>query len=231
MGLYDVNGPGVEALAAELGSRCFAAELDVTDADAFAEAADSFQNHFGRFDVILNNAGVLQMGRFEQVPLKMHTRTLDVNIGGVVNGVAAALPHLRANAGAHGRAHIINMCSASSLYGTPDHSTYSASKFAVRGLTEALNLEFESQGIVVCDVLPAYVDTEMISEQEDTSQLVESMGLEHTPAEVAELIWAAASGEKLHWFGNRQLSISDRLTRLFPTAARAVFRRQLEARS
>ena len=148
--------------------------------------------------------------------------------GGVINGVAAALPHLRATAAAHGRAHIINMCSASAIHGSPDHSSYSASKFAVRGLTEALSIELEADSIVVCDVLPAFVDTAMVTGQENQSVLVEKMGIVHTAADVAELIWSAASGNRVHWFGNRSLGIGDRLARLFPGAARRVLRDRMQ---
>jgi NADP-dependent 3-hydroxy acid dehydrogenase YdfG len=84
VGLYDIDRSGVEALAGELGSRALTGTLDVTDAAAFAEACSDFQSHFGRFDVLLNNAGVLRMGRFEEVPLEMHRRTIDVNVNGVI---------------------------------------------------------------------------------------------------------------------------------------------------
>ena len=145
----------------------------------------------------------------------------------VINGVAAALPHLKTTAAAHGQAHIISMCSASAIYGTPEHSTYSASKFAVRGLTEALNIELQREGIVVCDVLPSYVDTGMLSQQEQPSHLLTTGGLSHTPNDVAEMIWSAASSRRLHWFGNRALGMGDRLSRVFPGAFRWAFRRSV----
>ena len=222
VGLYDIDEAGARALAEQLGERCHAASLDVTDADAMVAAADDFQQRFGRFDALLNNAGVLRMGRFDAVPLEMHHRTIDVNFGGVVNGVAAALPHLRMTASAHGRAHIITMCSASALYGTPDHSTYSATKFAVRGLTEALRIDLADDGIVVSSVLPSYVDTEMVTQQQERSPLVDAMGMAHTAQDVAELIWNAAQGDRVHWFGTTSLGVADRLVRLFPRAATRV---------
>jgi len=227
VGLYDVDQAGVDALAAQLGSRALPGKLDVTDADAVAAAIDGFHDQFGRLDVLLNNAGILRMGRFADVPLATHRATIDVNVGGVINGVAAALPHLRSTAAEHGRAHIITMCSASALHGTPDHSTYSASKFAVRGLTEALRIELSPDNIVVSSVLPSFVDTEMVTKQASPSSLIEAMGVSHTPLEIAALIFAAANGDRLHWFGNTSLAIGDRLARLFPKAAAKVLTKRL----
>ena len=225
VGLYDVDVASLERLAAELGSRCSYAALDVTQPEAFATAAATFHERFGRFDVLLNNAGVLTMGRFADVSLEAHRRTIDVNVNGVINGMFAALPHLRATARAHGAARIINMASASTIYGTPDHSTYSASKAAVRALTEALAIELAAERIRVCDVLPSYVDTAMVTAQAQPSALVAKMGIAHTAQEVAELIWQAASSNDVHVFGNRSLAVSDRVARLLPGLTRAALKR------
>jgi NAD(P)-dependent dehydrogenase (short-subunit alcohol dehydrogenase family) len=222
VGLYDVDLAGAEALAAELGSRCMAGKLDVTDAKAFGDALGAFVARFERLDVLLNNAGVLKMGRFEEVPLEMHRRTIDVNVYGVVVGIAAALPHLRATAARHGEARIVNMCSASAIYGVPDHSTYSASKFAVRALTESLNLEFERDRIFVSDVLPSYVNTGMVTNQATPSKIVSRMGIAHQPGQIAELIWESASGDRVHRFGNVGLAVTDRVARLLPGLTRSL---------
>lgn len=225
VGLYDVDVANVERLAAELGARCTYGALDVTDASAFASAAAAFHERFGRFDVLLNNAGVLTMGPFADLPLEAHRRTIDVNVNGVIHGMAAALPHLRVTARAHGEARIINMASASTIYGTPDHSTYSASKAAVRALTEALSFELASDGIRVCDVLPSYVDTAMVTAQATPSMLVAKMGIAHTAHEVAELIWHATTSNEVHVFGNRALAASDRVARLLPGLTRRAIKR------
>jgi short-subunit dehydrogenase len=155
----------------------------------------------------------------------MHALTIDVNVKGVINGIAAALPYLRATAHAQGRAHIITMCSAASIYGTPEHSTYSASKSAVRALTEALSLELAPESIIVSDVLPGYVDTDMVRRQPHPSALVQRVGVSHTTVDIAELIWASASGTRLHRFGNWSLNISDRLARALPGVTRRIIAR------
>jgi NAD(P)-dependent dehydrogenase (short-subunit alcohol dehydrogenase family) len=225
VGAYDVDRAGAEALAAELGPRAEAGVLDVTDAKAFAAAVSAFAGRAGRLDILFNNAGILRMGRFEDVPLEMHHRTIDVNVNGVVNGVAAALPHLRVTARAFGEARIINMCSASSIYGVPDHSTYSASKFAVRALTESLSLELAADRIIVSDILPGYVDTGLVRDQAQPSAVFTKVGIAHSPQQIAELVLAAASGDRLHSFGNRGLAVTDRLARAFPWVTRRVMKR------
>jgi len=225
IGLFDVDRAGVDALARELGPRTQAGELDVTDAAAFSAACTNFQGHFGRFDVLLNNAGILRMGRFDQVPLEVHRRTIDVNVNGVINGIAASLPHLRTTARIHGQARIINLCSASAIYGTPDHSSYSASKFAVRALTEALSLEFAPDKIIVSDILPGYVDTNMVRDQAQPSTILDRIGVAHSADQVAELIWRAASDDNVHRFGNLGLAVTDRFARMFPGVTRRVIKR------
>ena len=100
------------------------------------------------------------MGPHYSIPPKRVDHMLAVNINGVVNCIDAALPALRATSGAH----IVNMSSAAAEYGMPDLAAYSASKFFVRGFTEALNIELEPLGIQVSAVLAAYVRTPMVTE-------------------------------------------------------------------
>lgn len=225
VGLYDVDAEGVASLAAQLGDRCAHGPLDVTDAPAFAAAVGDFAGRFGRLDVLHNNAGILRMGSFETLSLQQHHRTFEVNVGGTLNGVSAALPHLRATASAHGAARILNMCSASALYGVPGLSSYSASKFAVRGLTEALSVELEPDGVIVSAVLPSFVDTGMVNDQQHQSPLVGQMGIAHSADDIAALVWKAAHGNRVHWYGNVSLAVGDRLSHLFPGTTRGIMRR------
>ncbi|MCP6059511.1 SDR family NAD(P)-dependent oxidoreductase, partial [Klebsiella pneumoniae] len=90
-----------------------------------------------------------------------HARILAINVQGVVQMTHAAFPYLKATPGAQ----VINMGSASGVYGTPHMASYSASKFAVRGFTEALELEWRRHGIRVGDLMPPFVRTPMVSRQ------------------------------------------------------------------
>ena len=139
VGLYDVNQVGLKALVSEIGPQAVAGRLDVTDGAGFAKALAAFaEPSDGRIDVLFNNAGVLSTGDFESMPLARCYALIDINTKGVVNGCHAALPYLAATKGAR----VINMASASAIYGTPAFAVYSATNFFVKGLTEALNIEW-----------------------------------------------------------------------------------------
>ena len=114
--------------AAELGENPLALSgdvLDVTDAEAFAQALHHFAGHHGRLDVLLNNAGILSVGDFESIDTVRHALIVDINLKGVINGCHAALPWLRHTPDSR----VINLASASAIYGTPGYASYSATKF------------------------------------------------------------------------------------------------------
>ena len=115
-------------------------------------------------NALFNCAGILRMGRFEQLPQSESLQQVQVNLMGVVYGIYASLPLLEKSVD-DGGACILNMSSASAIYGTPELAVYSATKFAVRALTEALDLEFRKKKIRVADIMPSYVATPMVSNQ------------------------------------------------------------------
>lgn len=146
-------------------------------------------------DVLFNCAGVLVTGRFGDVPLGKLLQIIRVNVEGTIIGTHVSLPLLRATPGAR----VINMASAAAFYGVPEMAAYSASKAAIRGLTEALNLELEKEGITVADIMPSFVDTPMVSAQAHVSGSVRSMGIRLKPAKVADAVWRATKGSRVHW--------------------------------
>ena len=152
------------------------------DAAAYRERVAEFgQWTGGRMDALFNCAGIMRMGPFGEVPIEEHVRTVEVNVIGVMNGIHAALGLLKATQGSH----ILTMGSASGIYGVPDLSSYSASKFFIRGLTEALSLELERDGIVVTDLMPLYVDTPMVRTQSYRAGSLETFGARLTPRQIA----------------------------------------------
>ena len=164
----------------ELGPRHTYTKMDVTDKArskrVFAEFAGQ---HGGAFDTLLNNAGVAFIQNFEEQTLEQHELVAKVNINGVLNCTYLAFPYL-----SKGRdAKVINMCSLSAEYGIPSEATYSASKFFVRGFTEAMNIEWERHGIHVCDVLPNFVATPMMDAAH--GDIVDSIGINLTADDVA----------------------------------------------
>lgn len=198
VGLYDVDEAGVRALSRELGEdQTVAGRLDVTSTEDWEGALAEFAARAGRLDVLLNNAGILASGPLEETPLPKLHAIVDVNIKGVLNGCYLALPYLRRTP----RSRVINLCSASALYGQPSLAVYSASKFAVRGLTEALDLEWSEYRIRVMDVLPLFVQTHMVDGMNANS--IRKMGVHLTAQDVADTIWQAARYDgklpKVHW--------------------------------
>lgn len=215
VGLYDVDLAGVEALASELGaSNAIAGKLDVTDPAGWTAALEGFFAKAGRFDVLLNNAGILASGPFESIPLERQHRIVDINFKGVLNGCHAGLPFLHRTPGSR----VINLASASAIYGQPSLATYSATKFAVRGLTEALDLEWQDYGVRVMDVLPLFVQTGMVKDMNAKS--ISTLGVNLTPADVAATIFEAASYQgrtpRVHWMVGAQTKLFYTLTGLSP---------------
>ncbi|MES2919164.1 MAG: SDR family oxidoreductase [Pseudomonadota bacterium] len=215
VGLFDVDLAGVESLAAELGPRqALAGRLDVVDADNWQAALEAFHQRTGRLDVLLNNAGILASGPFGSIPLARQQLIVDINVKGVLNGCYQALPYLQQTPGAR----VINMASASAIYGTPSLATYSATKFAVRGLTEALDLEWEALGIKVMDILPLFVQTAMVKDMNARS--LAKLGVNLTPETIAATIWDAAcySGRmpRVHWTVGRQTKLMYSLNGMVP---------------
>lgn len=192
VGLFDVDVTGVERLAAELGNgRVLAGKLDVSNSGDWEAALAAFVEHAGHLDVLVNNAGILASGPFESIPRDRLQRIVDINVTGVINGCHAAFPYLRGRKDAR----VINMSSASAIYGQPSLAVYSATKFAVRGLTEALDLEWQQHGIRVMDVMPLFVQTAMVQGMD--AKAIGRLGVGLGPAEVAAVIYEAATDAPL----------------------------------
>lgn len=178
VGAYDINP--VDLPGAVTG------HLDVRSAASWDEALAGFAAVAGRIDVVDNNAGVIVDGPLAEAdPGALH-RLLDVNCIGVTLGARAAHGYLR------GGGTLVNMASASAIYGQPQIAAYSASKFYVAGLTEALGLEWRKDRIRVVDVWPLWAKTSL-AEVEAAS--VRRLGVRLTPEQVAEVVWRAATAE------------------------------------
>lgn len=195
--LSDVNREAVEKLLAEIGAdNGMAVGMDVTDQRSVDTALETLAARTGRhLDVLFNCAGVLSVGAFSALNMDAHLRHLEINATGVVRMARSAYPLLCRTPGSR----MISMSSASATYGTPDFASYSASKFAVRGLTEALNLEWRREGIHVCDIMPPFVATPMLA-HEPQVQSMKTLGINLKAEDVARVVWHAATGPKrVHW--------------------------------
>jgi NAD(P)-dependent dehydrogenase (short-subunit alcohol dehydrogenase family) len=131
-------------------------KLDVTDRARFAEAADEVVSHFGEVHVLVNNAGVSVFGPTDEASYDDYDWIMGVNFGGVVNGLVSFLPKIKA---ASGRRHVVNVASMAAFLPGPQAGIYTASKFAVRGLTESLRYNLAPHGIGCSLCCPALTRT------------------------------------------------------------------------
>lgn len=191
----DISAAALEALRAEIGPEHIYRVLDVADAEAVGRVvAEVAGLNGGRLEALLNNAGIGVLEDFEATPLARHHATVDVNVKGVLNCCHAAFPFLKAA----GHAKVVNMGSLASEYGVPSEAVYSASKFFVRGLTEAMNIEWERHGIHVSSVMPNFVRTPMM--EGVTGRLVEAVGIHLTVDDVVRAIWRSVGDRRrIHW--------------------------------
>ncbi|SLN57880.1 SDR family NAD(P)-dependent oxidoreductase [Oceanibacterium hippocampi] len=158
--LLDLHREEVEdaarALADETGRRVFAYKADVADRARMMALAHAIADDFGPFHILVNNAGVAIGGPVWDMTGTDWDWTLGVNLGGVVNGLLAFLPAIRAH---DEGGHVVNVASIAGLIATPGLSVYTASKFAVVGLSESMRADLEGSGIGVSVLCPGFVRT------------------------------------------------------------------------
>jgi NADP-dependent 3-hydroxy acid dehydrogenase YdfG len=150
----------LQKLADELtagGGRALAVVTDVTQCDQVKKLVDAAVQKFGRIDVIINNAGLMPQSLLERLKVDEWDRMIDVNIKGVLYGIAAALPHMQRQKSGH----IINVASVAGHVIRPGSSVYAATKFAVRALSEGLRQEVKPYNIRTTVISPGAVATEL----------------------------------------------------------------------
>ena len=204
VGLGDVDAEGMRKTEAMLpGGYSYSHEFDVRDRDAWDRALSSFNTAAGgRIDVLVNNAGIPLGGSLTENSVEEIERCLDINLKGVLFGAQAVYPYLQKTAPG---SCLLNTASAAGIYGTSGASVYSATKFGVRAVTEALDAEWSEDDIRVRSIMPSFIDTPLLEHapnqrsNENIRQRVTDAGLEITPVlQVAQAAWDAVHGERLH---------------------------------
>ena len=178
----------VALLAAHPGLSLHSAAFDVSDRAAMLHFAADVQSNLGNAHVIINNAGI--EGAVKPVwalPPESYERVMRINFFGVVNGTQAFLPQLIAN----GEGAVVNVSSIFGLIGTPNHSDYCASKFAVRGFTEALMVEMHDSPISVHLVHPGGIATNIA--RQEVSQAFSKKYLSTPPEAIVQHVIACIS--------------------------------------
>ena len=223
VGLYDINQSALHELLAsgEFPNAC-GQQCDVTRRGSIDEALQHFSGHTeSRLDVLVNNAGVLTSGNFEEIDPRDHNMIVEVNIKGLTNVAQAAFPLLQQTPGAT----LVNLCSASSIHGVPKLAVYSASKYYVNGLTEALNIEWAQHDIRVTAVKPPVVNTAMGHQLDDTT--TKKLGINMQPEHVAEAIQIAVEGSRIGYILGTSTKMWGWLDKFLPEAGRRALVRYL----
>ncbi len=168
----------VEELTAT-GGRAMAVAMDVTDAEQVKRLVDSAANSYGRVDVIVNNAGLMLHSPLERLKIDDWDRMIDVNLKGVLYGVAAVLPYMQAQKSGH----IINVSSVAGHKVRPTSVVYAATKHAVRVISEGLRMEVKPYNIRTTVISPGALDTELVDRitesdiRESARKMIDEMAL------------------------------------------------------
>ncbi|UVO55886.1 SDR family oxidoreductase [Sphingomonas sp. SUN039] len=162
--LADVDLDHAQAKAAELGDAALALTLDVTSLESWAAAKGATEARFGPVDILCNNAGISTPRMdLEEVPPELFARVLAINVTGVQNGIASFAGEMKAR----GSGHIVNTSSMNGLNPFGTFGAYSASKFAVLGLSDALRQECAPHGVGVSTLFPGLTKSRMSLDPKD----------------------------------------------------------------
>lgn len=190
--LGDVLVSEGQALAAELGERCRFIKLDVTSREDWEAAVAVAERTFGALNVLVNNAGIADWKPLEDYPVEDWARIMDINLTGTFLGIKAVIPAMRR----FGSGSIINVSSVAGMRGSHYRAGYTASKFAVRGLTKAAALELGRYNIRVNSIHPGAVNTPFIQQVEASLPAAGqgvALGRRAEPEELAKMVAFLAS--------------------------------------
>lgn len=207
----DLDAALAEGAAAELGGGSVGLALDVSDRDSFAHFLDEAERQLGPVDVVINNAGLMPVTPFVEESDASIRRQLDVNLYGVIVGTQLAIERMRPRRSGH----VVNIASSAGKAGVPGIATYSATKHAVVGLTEAVRAEHRDDGIEFSYVMPITVNTQLIEGLKD------QRGVKRVePEDVANEIVDALETGKVDVYVPKQLRASVTMGAVLPRRAR-----------
>ncbi len=207
-----------KAAASVNGAEGFA--LDVADSASFEAFLDAAQDRLGAIDVLVNNAGIMQLGPFVAESETTARRQVDINVHGVLNGMRLILPRFQARGGGH----LVNIASTAGKGGFPGGATYCGTKHFVVGVSEAVRAEMRGTGIEIACVMPVVVNTEL------AAGLQETRGVKHiTPEDVATEIVSALEHPRFDVFVPRSVAGITKVMGVLPRGGRDAVSRALKA--
>ncbi len=225
LALADKDTDGLETLQQQIqamGVECFIAHLDVSDNPAFIAFAQRTHDKFNRVDMLFNNAGVSLIDSVENQTLEDFHWIMNINFWGVVHGTNAFLPYLKASPSAH----IVNISSIFGLLSLPLQSAYNASKYAVRGFTEALKMEMAGSNIAVHCVHPGGIKTNITNNAKVTTDAVPKSELianfnkvaKTTAEQAADIILTGIAKKQRRILVGGDAKLLDLVARWFPSS-------------
>ena len=207
-----------ERLRDRFGSEVLVQRCDVREAEDVERLVAATINHFGRIDVLVNNAGYGLYGLVEDTPDQEFRDLLETNLLGAHRAIRAALPHMRRQ----GSGHIVNVGSVVGKRGWPYHGAYAATKFALTGLTQSLRGELAGSGVSVTLVLPATTDSEFFDAARIVTPGYEPAAMfdrSQTPGQVAKAVVRSVGRPSPEVNTVRQMRIANVLAEAFPALA------------
>ena len=175
----DLDAPSAREVADALGDEHLGLALDVTDRPGFTTFLDEVERRLGPVDVLVNNAGIMAVGPFDEEDEATVVRQLEINLHAVIHGTKEAVRRMKPR----GTGHIVNVASSAGKTGFPNLATYCATKHGVVGMSEAVRGELRGTGVEISVVMPGIVNTEL------ATGLVETRGFKVSkPDDVAELV-------------------------------------------
>lgn len=217
----DLDYATAQKTAEELGHGTIAFQLDVTQRASFKDFIDGAEAQLGQIDVLVNNAGIMQVGHTIWDEDDATTqRMIDINVNGVMYGVKEIVPRMVAR----GRGHVVNIASTAGKGGFPGGGTYCGTKHFVVGMSEALRAELRNTGVEVSCVMPVVVNTEL------ASGLTETRGVKQVqPEDVADEIVSALKEARFDVFVPRSVAGITKVMNLLPRSGREGLSRALKA--
>jgi len=225
LALADKDLDGLETLQQQIeaiGVECFIASLDVSDNPAFITFSQQVNDKFTRVDMLFNNAGVSLVDSVENQSLEDFHWLMNINFWGVVHGTNAFLPYLKAPPSGH----IVNISSLFGLLSLPLQSAYNASKYAVRGFTEALKMEMAGSNLAVHCVHPGGIKTNITNNAKVStnaipkSQLIADFNKQAktTAEQAADIILAGIEKKQRRILVGGDAKLLDLIARWFPSS-------------
>jgi NADP-dependent 3-hydroxy acid dehydrogenase YdfG len=216
----DLDAALAEQAATEVGHGAIGLPLDVTRRESFEAFVDAVEQRLGQLDVLVNNAGIMQLGLFLEEDDATAQRQVDINVHGVLYGMKIVLPRFQRR----GRGHLVNIASTAGKAGFPGGATYCGTKHFVVGVSEAVRAELRGTNVEISCVMPGVVNTEL------AAGLQQARGVKNvSPDDVAAAIVEALEHPHFDVYVPKSIGTINKVMGVLPRSGREGIARALKA--